>query len=116
MQNTAAAGWDRKRMLEQLAGDEPLLQEIVQAFLEETPKMMASLRDAVRDANAGGVERTAHSLKLVLGYLGRPVASQTVRELEQMGRNGELKGAAEAFAITEAEIAAVTASMMSPAV
>jgi CheY-like chemotaxis protein len=105
--------WDLAKALETLDGDEHLLHAIVQIFLEESPKQLAKLKRAVTETNSELLERTAHSLKGELSYLGMPAVSQRARELERMGRDCDLEHASEVLAIFEAEVSAVTASMRS---
>jgi signal transduction histidine kinase/DNA-binding response OmpR family regulator len=103
--------WDRAKALERLDGDEPLLLEIVQIFLEESSQQLTDLRRAVTEANAELLERIAHSLKGELSYLGMPTASQRANELERMGRESDLEHASEVLAVFEAELSAVAANM-----
>jgi two-component system sensor histidine kinase/response regulator len=97
--------------LEKLGGDEQLLHDVIEIFLEDIPKHMTSLRQAVAQGNAEALAKTAHSLKGELGYLGISELSQKAHELEAMGREHDLKHAAGAFAVFETEISAVAASM-----
>jgi HPt (histidine-containing phosphotransfer) domain-containing protein len=83
----------------------------VKIFLEESPKQMSSLRSAIAEGNAEGIEKTAHSLKGDLGYLGISEVSQKARELEEMGRKRDLQHTAEVFAAFEAGISGVLMSM-----
>jgi two-component system, sensor histidine kinase and response regulator len=103
--------WDRAKALEKVDGDEQLLQEVIQIFLEESPKQLAELRQAVTEGNSDLLERAAHSLKGELGYLGVLDTCQKARNLEQMGRNGDLDQAAETLAVFETEVSTVAAQM-----
>jgi signal transduction histidine kinase/CheY-like chemotaxis protein/HPt (histidine-containing phosphotransfer) domain-containing protein len=103
--------WSRAEGLERVDGDEQLLQEIIQIFLEESPKQLADMRRALAETNAELLERVAHSLKGELSYLGLPETGQKARDLEQMGRNRDLEHAAEALLVFETEVAAVAAAM-----
>ena len=105
--------WDAGQVLKRLGGDEKLFYEVVQIFLEETPKNLDGLRQAISRGDAETIEKTAHSLKGELGYLGIPGVSQKVRELEKMGRRHDLQHAAGVFAAIETEISAVLNSMRS---
>ncbi len=105
--------WNRAQALERLDGDENLLREIVEIFLEESPKQLANLKQAATDANAELVERTAHGLKGELSYLGMPTVSQRAHELEQMGRNRHLEHVSEVLALFEAEMSAAIVNMHS---
>jgi CheY-like chemotaxis protein len=103
--------WEVSQTLERLGGDVQLLEDIVQIFLAETPRKLDELREAIAQVASDTVEKTAHSLKGELGYLGITGASQRARELEEMGRNNDLQGAACVFAALEAELIQVLASM-----
>jgi len=95
--------WDLSKALERLGGDEKLLREVAEIFIEETPKLMARLHEAVPAGDAHGIENTAHSLKGELSYFGAAAASKA-RELEEIGRERHLERAAELLASFESEI------------
>jgi CheY-like chemotaxis protein/HPt (histidine-containing phosphotransfer) domain-containing protein len=103
--------WDPAAALERLEGDEELLCELVQIFLEETPKHLASLAHAVETGDLEKIENTAHTLKSELGYLGLPAAAQKAGDLERMGHNRTLQLAADLFLAFRAEILAISEAM-----
>jgi signal transduction histidine kinase/CheY-like chemotaxis protein len=103
--------FDPEKARIRLGGDEALLHEIIELFLVENPKQLASLKQAIRDGNCEIVERTAHSMKGELGCFGLDTASQWVRELEEIGRNRTLEKAAIPLAALENEIRTVASEM-----
>jgi two-component system sensor histidine kinase/response regulator len=106
--------WDMANTLERLGGDESLLQEVIDIFLDDAPKHMDSLRNAITDNNPASVEQAAHTLKGELGYLGVSDISQKARELEEAGRNADLVLAASLYANLKpqlSELLAVVRSM-----
>jgi signal transduction histidine kinase/DNA-binding response OmpR family regulator/HPt (histidine-containing phosphotransfer) domain-containing protein len=103
--------WNRSEALERLDGDEPLLCELVQIFLDESPKQLTGLKRAIETANPEEVERTAHSLNGELGYLGLPAAAQKAKDLERMGRERTLQSAADLFLSFQADMFAVASAM-----
>jgi two-component system sensor histidine kinase/response regulator len=105
--------WNMAKTLEQLGGDETLLQDVVDIFLEEAPKHLAALRLAVAQGIAETVETTAHTLKGELGYMGPPEISQKANELEEMGRSNDLRGAASLLSQFEADISGLFVSIRS---
>jgi two-component system, sensor histidine kinase and response regulator len=107
--------WDKAEALDRLGGDEELLRELCQIFLEESPKLMQKLRRAIADADAEAAMRAAHSLKGELGYLGAAGASQAARTLEDMGHDDNLFQAAETFAVLEREMASLHLALKDPA-
>lgn len=105
--------WDRAKTLERLDGDENLLREVIHIFLEETPNLLAELHRGLADRNSEAVERTAHSLKGELGYLGLTTASERARDLEQMGRTLNLAQAAQSLTLLDSEIGTAIAEIRS---
>ena len=110
----SSSTFDFNHALDRLDGDRALLSEIVQIFLDETPKNLEALRIAILRNDSKTIERITHSLKGELGYLGVPGVSQRARELEEMSRINDLQCAPESFVALETEISAVMDSMRSP--
>ena len=103
--------WDMGDTLERLGGDEKLLHEVVEIFLDDVPKHMASLRQAIADGNAAALQAAAHTLKGELGYLGISEVSRKARELEEFGQKSDLRLAADLYATFAPELAEVVRSM-----
>ncbi len=96
--------WDPAQTLDRVGGDEELLFEVVEIFLNEAPSALVKLRRALSDKDPEAVERIAHGLKGEIGYLGIRVLSQGIRELEEAGRRRDLSSAGPLLASLEAEI------------
>ncbi|HYL09890.1 MAG TPA: PAS domain S-box protein, partial [Candidatus Acidoferrales bacterium] len=96
---------DTADVLNRVAGDAELLAELVSVFRGDCPQQMQLLRESVGASDAHSVERTAHALKGALANLGALRARKVAAQLEQMGRGGDLQGAAEVCAALEREIA-----------
>jgi two-component system, sensor histidine kinase and response regulator len=99
--------WNKAEALGRIDGDEELLQEMCQIFLENSPKLLQQLRQAVAAGDADGVARAAHSLKGESGYLSASRTAQAARQLEEMGHNKDLSGAGEVLAVLERELASL---------
>ena len=102
---------DFKEMIERLGGDENLLNEVIEIFTDQTPKQMETLRRALVQGDGESVERTAHSLKGELGYLGITEVTQKARELEELGRKRNLEKASQVLDSLEPEISAIVGAM-----
>jgi len=100
--------WNKIEALDRLGGDDELLQELIQIFLAESPKLILKLQKAVFESDAEAVMQCAHSMKGEISCLGGDAAAKAALELETMGRNKTLGGAAEALVTFEREFAAVT--------
>jgi HPt (histidine-containing phosphotransfer) domain-containing protein len=84
-----------------------LLQEVVEAFLEECPGLMEQTRAAVAAGDANMLRRAAHTLKSVMRTLGLETPAQLAAELEEMGRSANLVSAAPAVAQLKTYIEAI---------
>jgi CheY-like chemotaxis protein len=102
-----AASWNRSEALDRIGGDEELLRDLCHIFLEESPKLLEKLRQAIAAGDVDGVMHAAHSLKGEAGYLGADGTSQAARQLEQMGHNKDLSQARPTLAVLEREIASL---------
>ena len=101
---TPAASWKRAEALDRIGGDEELLQDLCHIFLEESPKLLQKLQQAVAAGDTDGVMRAAHSLKGEAGYFGADGTSHAARQLEDMGRDKNLSGAGDALAALERDL------------
>jgi CheY-like chemotaxis protein len=102
---------DFKEMLERLGGDESLLHEVIEIFVDQAPRHIDTLRAAIAENDVKSVENIAHTLKGELGYLGIPEVSQKARALEELGRAQNLERAPGIFESLESEISTVVAAM-----
>src|SRR5450755_4054451 len=62
--------WNKAETLDRLGDDEELLEELIQIFFTESPKLVDKLQRAVSTADADAVMRGAHSIKGELSCLG----------------------------------------------
>ena len=104
---TKAESWNRIEALERIGGDQQLLRDLCQIFLDESPKLVAKLRHALAAGDCDGLMRAAHSLKGESSYLGAGRTSQAARQLEEMGRNQDLVHASHTLAELEREISSL---------
>jgi HPt (histidine-containing phosphotransfer) domain-containing protein len=88
---------NRPAILERVEGDEQLLEEIVQLFIEDCPRLLGQIQDSLRQQNAAGLCLAAHTLKGSLGYFGPTQAGVLAQELEVLGRDGKLERAAPVY-------------------
>ncbi len=107
--------WQKTEALDRLCGDEDLLRKLCQIFLEESPKLLEKLRQAVRDADPEAVMRAAHSLKGELSYLGAGGASDAASQMEHLGHEKDLSRAPAVLQLLERELADLHFAMRDPA-
>jgi HPt (histidine-containing phosphotransfer) domain-containing protein len=94
-------------VLESLGGDQELLREVLGILLDELPKHMASLRQAIASGNAEAIEHLAHSIKGELGYLSLSEVSRNASDLEASGREANIAVSASLYGRLEAGVSEV---------
>jgi signal transduction histidine kinase/DNA-binding response OmpR family regulator len=88
------------RALSATHGD-ALLERVLQAFLEDTPTHLQTIRQAIASGNAVQMRKAAHSLKSSSANVGADALAQRAKELELLGRNNTTAGAAALLAEME---------------
>jgi HPt (histidine-containing phosphotransfer) domain-containing protein len=84
-------------------GDKDFLADLLQTFFDDTPKELAVMRQSILHNRVEEFRRAAHSLKSNSATFGATRLSGMFRELEEMGKSGDLEGAEERLARAEAE-------------
>ena len=77
---------DLELALSRVGGDRELLQELIELFLQESPKMLSELQDATAAGDAQTVENTAHGLKGSAANFGAEATVDAAFRLEMLGR------------------------------
>lgn len=86
------------------AGNDKLIRSLIKSFLADAPRKLSAIRQAISRKNAETVGSTAHALKGAVAIFGAPRAVASARNLESMGRAGNIGGAAAEFAALEKEL------------
>lgn len=73
-----------------MGDDLELVTELIELFLEESPKLLVDVQIAVRRRDAKAIERAAHRLKWSAGKFGRNETVRAALQLEVFGRTGDL--------------------------
>ena len=87
--------FDEQAALAHAGGDRRLLSEVVALFRSDYPSALRRIDRAVKRDDAEALRLTAHALKGSLATVGSPAGRDAAFALEQMGRSGDLSGAAE---------------------
>ncbi len=98
---------DKAALLERVGGDMELLGELVALFMDDGPRLLDEIRQAVRVGEAEILARTAHTLKGSVGNFAADDAFQAALQLEKIGREGEMHLAGGALEELEREIQGV---------
>jgi HPt (histidine-containing phosphotransfer) domain-containing protein len=76
-------------------GEDDLLAELIDLFLEDAPARMVSMRKAIEREDWPDLGAWAHSLKGSCGSLGAVHMADLCAKLEAMGRSGGVRVVAE---------------------
>lgn len=75
--------------------DPDFVQQLVDAFVEDVPIQVNSMRAALTARRPVDFQRAAHSVKSTAATFGASPLAELARELEQMGRESRLEQAVE---------------------
>jgi len=98
-------------LLELVGGEKALVAELIDSFLEEAPPLFTQLRQSVEQGDAAALRMAAHTIKSSSNDFGATTLAELCRELEEMGKNGTLEGAAQLVAQAETEYEQVQATL-----
>ncbi len=74
--------------------DSAFLHELIAIYLEDTPKQLAELQEALTKQDAARVTRAAHTIKGSSGNFGAVVFARLAQEIEAQGKANNLTAAA----------------------
>ncbi len=94
--------YDRAELLACLDGDEQVVNEVIQLYLECAARTMSTISRELDRANSLAVADAAHSIKGALLTLRAHAAAATAKELEESSRRGDLASARIKFAALDA--------------
>jgi PAS domain S-box-containing protein len=95
---------DWSEALSAVNGDEQLLRDVVEAFLDESPRVMGEIRNSIDAGDATVLRRAAHTLKGSVRLFGAHQANELAYRLEMMARDANLGQAGEALLGLEGEM------------
>lgn len=75
------------------AGEPDVLAEVLELFLQDVPRRIATIRGASAVGDAAELYKTAHSLKGSAGNIGAQALFEVCRQLDDKGRAGDLTDA-----------------------
>jgi HPt (histidine-containing phosphotransfer) domain-containing protein len=95
---------DWKEVLKAVAGDAAGVDQVVHAALEESPRLMTTIRAAIASDDRTALRLAAHTLKGSLQYFGAARMCELAYQLERMGQEGDLQNASPLFDRLEDEM------------
>ncbi|MEE9515743.1 MAG: response regulator, partial [Candidatus Adiutricales bacterium] len=97
--------FDRSALLDRLFGDEELVREILETFLEDAPLQIGALKEALNKDDASLVRECGHKLKGSSGMVCAVGMQKVGLQIEEAGEKGDLGQAASLKEKIEQEFA-----------
>jgi len=85
-------------------GDSALARDLINLFFVETPRILSEVRLAVQAKDCAALKRAAHAIKGMVANFSAPPAVDAASALEEMGLNGDLDRAEEAFTVLDRQL------------
>ncbi|PYM72117.1 MAG: hypothetical protein DME03_18550 [Candidatus Rokuibacteriota bacterium] len=98
-----------------LGGDQALLRELVGIFVDDGPRRLEALREAMKAADVQQLEQVAHSLKGSAAILGAARLQESALALEEAAHDGRAENGVDLVADISREIERVLAFFADPA-
>ena len=90
----AASPEPEARLLDAAGGNVRLLARVREAFVRQTPRLLAAIREGIDDRNPDAISRNAHTLKGAMSNFTGSDAQSLAAEIEQAGKDGNYVRAA----------------------
>ena len=102
-----------EELLERIDSDRVFLAELVELFRSDYPVQLQAAREALAQKDATGVKHVGHTLKGALSNLSATGALNMAREIESLGKSGNLSPVEGLLAQLEQELGRVTLKLES---
>jgi HPt (histidine-containing phosphotransfer) domain-containing protein len=84
-----------------------MVLELAQDFIMDTDERIRQLQNSIEQNDAAAADKNAHAIKGASLTFGAKILSTICKEIELIGKSGNLAGAAEKFAEAQSEYARV---------
>lgn len=82
--------FDETRLMNEFGGDQEILDELRDLFLEHAPPMYAAMSDAIRTGDCESLVRDAHSFKGACATYGAARLAAVCREFEMAAKQNDM--------------------------
>jgi HPt (histidine-containing phosphotransfer) domain-containing protein len=96
-----------ENLREMVGGDVEFMVELMNTYLEDAPRMLIDMDQALESGDVAVLRRAAHSLKSNSAEFGAMGLSELCRELEMLSKDGSIEGAEELVGRVKAEFSNV---------
>ena len=93
-------------------GSTNLLKTVITYYVDESPRIISSLRQAIAENNPESMQEFAHSFKSASANVGAMTIAELCKEMELEGRKGVIQRSSELLAQVEREFAAAAKTLL----
>jgi len=104
--------FDKADMMARLMDDEDLARMVVEGFLEDIPRQIATLKGYLETGDAAGAERQAHTIKGASANVGGERLMEVAFEMEKSAKAGDLNAVVEHMVELEAQFNLLNQAML----
>lgn len=97
-------GWNEQTALNNADGCVSHLQELLEIWLRQTPKLMSEIRDGLAEGNIERMHLAAHTIRGSMQIIGAELAASLAESLETAGRTGQTSEGSELINQLESEL------------
>jgi len=101
---SAGTDLDHAAILDRVAGNMQLLQELIAVFRDDCSRLLPDLRAALDRKDAAGVRLAAHTVKGMVSFFAAKTATDVAFRLEQLGASGDLAPGLQEFLTLTREV------------
>ena len=99
--------FEREQVLFNLGGDDELLEQLIQMYAEDEPRLVADIDSAIASRDAEALHNAAHALKGAVANFCATRAQASAQKLERVGRDRNMAAAPAACDELHRELAAL---------
>lgn len=96
--------WNKLLALQEAVGNDSFLDEVVNLFLQESPRRSVAMRSALTSQDAAEIEQQAHSLKGSASNVGAARVMQVAAEIEKLATERHFERAGELIELVDPEL------------
>jgi CheY-like chemotaxis protein/HPt (histidine-containing phosphotransfer) domain-containing protein len=89
--------FDQAELLERMMGDSDMAQQILEVFLEDIPKQLESLKQALDACDVENFQRIVHGIKGAAANVSGESLRQLAADIEQACKEGRMESAADSY-------------------
>ena len=103
--------WTPALLTDRLGGDEHLVRELIDIFLDEYPGLLRAVRTSAASGDSVALRRSAHALRGSITNFVEDGPTVTALALERAGEDSRLEDAARLLGQLEREVDALVKAM-----